>query len=338
MTDARILRHALLVSAVVLLTLQLTAATGNVRIIQTNSTDDKIHLIDPATNKVVAEIKGIPLNHGVAVAPDGKQLYFSSEGNMTLEVVDTKTLQVTKQIPLTGRPNNIAISPDGRRIYVGIAALPGDVDVIDTASLAKVKSIPTQGSLHNVYVSPDGKYVVAGSIGGKKFTVIDAKTEEAIWTLGFEDGVRCMTFSRDSKELFVQVSNFHGFAIVDFEQRKEIRRVTLPDVPPDQRNTGPLNAAPAHGIGASPDGKMLWVCSRLNSHVYGYSLPDLKLIADVPAGKDPDWLTFTPDSKMVYVANAGANFVSAIDVASKKEVARIPVGKEPKRNIAAVLP
>ena len=83
---------------------------------------------------------------------------------------------------------------------------------------------------------------------------------------------------------------------------------------------------------------MLWVCSRLNGHVYAYSMPDLKLVGDVTAGKDPDWVTFTPDSKTVYVANAGSNFVLAIDTASRKEIARIPVGKEPKRNITAVLP
>jgi len=77
---------------------------------------------------------------------------------------------------------------------------------------------------------------------------------------------------------------------------------------------------------------------RLNGRVYGYSLPDLKLVGDVKVGKDPDWLTFTPDSRTVYIANAGSDFVSAIDIASKQEVARIAVGKGPKRNITAVLP
>jgi YVTN family beta-propeller protein len=138
--------------------------------------------------------------------------------------------------------------------------------------------------------------------------------------------------------MFVQVSNFHGIVVVDFDQHKEISRIKMPDVPEDQRNKGPLNGAPAHGLGVSPDGKTLWSCSRLNGHVYSYSLPDLKLTGDVAVGKDPDWITFTPDGKTVYVANAGSDFVSAIDSSTKKEVARISVGKEPKRNITAVLP
>jgi YVTN family beta-propeller protein len=75
----------------------------------------------------------------------------------------------------------------------------------------------------------------------------------------------------------------------------------------------------------------------MNGRIYGYSLPDLKLIGGVRVGDHPDWLTFTPDSKFVYVANAGSNSVSAVDIATLKEVARIPVGQVPKRNITAVL-
>src|SRR5262245_54238299 len=93
------------------LVLTLTAAvSAQVRVVQTNSQGDNIHLIDPATHAIVGEIKGIPINHGAAAAPDGSRLYFSSEGEQTLHVVDTKTLQTLKKIPLTGRPNNISIS------------------------------------------------------------------------------------------------------------------------------------------------------------------------------------------------------------------------------------
>src|SRR5687767_16005421 len=154
-----------------------TAASAQVRVLQTNSQGDNIHLIDPATNQIVGEVKGVPINHGAAAAPDGSRLYFSSEAEQTLHVVDGKTLQTIKKIPLTARPNNISISRDGRRVYVGIVSAPGDVDVIDTASMEKVKSIPTKGGIHNVYVTPDGRYVVAGSIAGRVMTVIDQKTE-----------------------------------------------------------------------------------------------------------------------------------------------------------------
>ena len=63
---------------------------------------------------MVAEVAGVPINHGAAASPDGRQLYFSSEAEQTLHVVDGKTLQTTKKIPLSGRPNNISINRTAR--------------------------------------------------------------------------------------------------------------------------------------------------------------------------------------------------------------------------------
>jgi YVTN family beta-propeller protein len=334
-------RRLLLLSTVILVPSMATTA-GRVLIVQTNAAGDNIHLIDASTNKVVGEITGIEVNHGAAAAPDGGRFYFSNEAEHTLDVVDGKTLAITKRIPLSGRPNNIAIGRDGRRVYVAIAQAPGAVDVIDTVSLGRVKSIPVNGAVHNTYVTPDGKFVVAGSIAGRNLTVVDAATDAPVWSLTFDSGVRPIAFERDgagaTTRLFVELSDFHGFAVVDFNSHKEVSRVTLPDIPADQRHTEGLQGSPAHGIGVAPDGKTLWVNSKMNSHVYAYSLPDLTLLGGVHVGDHPDWLTFTPDSARVYVANAGSNSVSAVDIATRKEIARIPVGQVPKRNITAVVP
>ena len=98
-----------------------------------------------------------------------------------------------------------------------------------------------------------------------------------------------------------------------------------------------MQGSPSHGIGISPDRKVLWATSKWYGYVFEYSMPDLKLLASVPVGNDPDWLTFTPDSKSMYVACAGSNDVSVVDVKSMRAVAKIPVGQVPKRNITASL-
>ena len=318
----------------------LQAAT--VRIVQTNAAGDSVMLIDPATNKVVGEIKDIEVNHGAAVAPDGKWFYITDEPEQTVDVVDGKTLKITKKIPLTHHPNNIAISKDGKRLYVAIVGGPGAVDVIDTTTQTRVKSIRTEGGIHNTFVTPDGKFAVAGSIVGKRISVIDVKTDEIVWTLPMDAGVRPICFETNAdgstKRMFVQLSDYHGFVTVDWASRQVVDRIKLPDVPPAERHTEGLQGSPAHGIGITPDGKTLWVNSKVNSHVYAYSMPDLKLLGGVKVGDHPDWLTFTPDSTRVYVANAGSNSVSVVDVATRKELTRVPVGQVPKRNITAILP
>jgi YVTN family beta-propeller protein len=310
-------------------------------IVQTNSAGDNIHLIDPSTNKVAAVINGIEVNHGAAGAPDGSRFYFTNEAQHTVDVVDAKTLKVTKQIALSNRPNNLSVGKDGKKLFVAIVGGQGAVDVIDTDSGTRVKTIPTAGGVHNTFVTPDGKLAVAGSIVGRKLTVIDAFTDAILWSMSFDEGVRPIAFETNpdgsTKRMFVQITNYHGFYIVDFTSRKEVGRVQLPALPPDQRHLDMLQGSPAHGIGVPPNGKTLWVCSKMNSYIYGYSLPDLKLLGGVHVGDHPDWLTFSPDSKTVYVANAGSNSVSAVDIESRKEVARIPVGQVPKRNITALM-
>ena len=320
----------------------LSAAAGaaSVRIIQTNSAGTTVHLIDPATNSVVGVIKGIEVNHGATA--DGSRFFISNEADKTLDVVDAKTLKIVKKIELTAHPNNVSISKDGKRVYVAIAAAPGAVDVIDTTTLTRVKSIRTEGGIHNTYVTPDGKFVVAGSIPGRKINVIDQKTEEIVWTLPTEEGVRPMAFETNAdgstRRMFVELSNFNGFVTVDFATHKVVDKIAVPEAPAGEKVTEGLQGSPAHGLAITPDGRELAVLSKMNTRVYFYSLPDLKLAGNVKVGHHPDWLTFTPDGKRLYVANAGSNSVSVVDVTARKELMQIPVGQVPKRNITAVLP
>jgi len=341
MTHSKTLRRLGIVAAVVVLTVPLLSAATQVRIIQTNSAGDRVSLIDPATNKVVGEIRDIEANHGAVASPDGTRIYISNEAMSTLDVADVKTLKVTKRIPLSGHPNNISISRDGRRVYVGIIQAPGGVDVIDTESFQMVKTIPTKGSIHNTYVTPDGKYVVAGSIQGKTINVIDAKTEEPAWTLELDLGIRPMAFSANpdgsTKWIFAQLSAFNGFAVVDFATHKEIRRIKNPDLPQGKSEI-PEGADPSHGMAVTPDQKVLVVCSRLNNALYTYSLPELTVSGTLfLGGMGAAWVTLTPDGKTAYVANAVTNNVSAVDIKSMKEVALIPVGFVPKRNSTGLL-
>lgn len=335
--------------AVALALLSLQGVAQNVRIVQTNSRADTVHLIDPATHSIVAEIKGIPVNHGAAAAPDGSRLYISSEAKFTLDVVDTSSLAVIAEISLAGRPNNIAIGKDGRYVYVGIMQDPGGVDVIDTAMLENVRHIDTGARVHNAYVTPDGRHLVLSMFTGpNNLAVYRTDTEELEFAMYPPrddtdlEGIRPIAFDTNpdgsTRNMYVQISDLHGFAVVDFATRTQTQVVELPEIPETERDPGPYTRAPAHGIGVAPDGKTLWVCSRMNGRVYAYSLPDLQLLGGVEVGSHPDWVTFTPDSRHAYVANGHSNDVSVVDIAALKEVARLPVGEAPKRNITAVLP
>jgi YVTN family beta-propeller protein len=329
-----------------------SSARSTARLYVTNSASDTIDVIDPAKNEIVQVIRGIELPHGIAFSPDGTRVYISNEAESVLDLVDRTSGAILQKVPLSGRPNNLAITKDGGRVLVGIRSEPGVVDVIDTKALKRTKSIPVDGGVHNVYVTPDGQYAVSGSIENKAATVIDLNTEQAVWKIKFDRGVRPMAFETRSdgstSRIFVQLSALNGFAVVDFAKRAEVARITLPDQPGGFGSAEGRTGTPSHGIGVAPDGSSLWVNSTFANAVFKYSLPDLKLIGHanlpevhpsgrVPSGAVPEWITFTPDSKLVYVSDSAARLVSVIDSKTLKQVAAIAVGEVPKRMNTLVL-
>ncbi|OFW27676.1 MAG: hypothetical protein A3H97_23020 [Acidobacteria bacterium RIFCSPLOWO2_02_FULL_65_29] len=331
---------AALATLVLTLPLTMSAASG-VRIIQTNSAGDSVHIIDAATNKVVAEIPGIERAHGAQASPDGNWMWISNEADNTVDVISTKTMTVTKKIPLSGHPNNLAITPDGRKLYVAIAQAPGALDVIDTAKQTKVRTISVHGGVHNTYVTPDGKYAVAGMVGARNITVVDTKTDMPVWTHYFDLGIRPMAFDANpdgsTRRAYAQLSEFNGFAVVDFATRKEVARITYPEVPADKRTEG-HGGNTSHGIAVTPDNRTLVANSSINSIVYVYSLPDLKLLGQAAVGHSPNWITLTPDGKFAYISLAGANSVAVLDIKAVKVVTEIKTGGQvPKRNATMVV-
>jgi YVTN family beta-propeller protein len=365
MTNKQVSRASLAVLAGIALSTvsfsTLSAQSAKLRIIQTNSAGDNIHIIDPATNKVMGEIKGIEAPHGVAVAPDGSKIYVSEEATDTVTVFDGKTLQVIKRIPLSGNPNLIDITPDGKFIYVAIAqswtdlsefpqikaAPSGGVDVIDTTTLQNVKTIALKGGVHDLNVTPDGKYVLAGASRGAKpaanaMYVIDTKTNELARSIPVSPSPSPMAVTKkpdgSTDKVYAQLGGFNGFVVVDFATGATTNRIKLPDIASEKQTPAGPPAA-SHGIAVTSDQKTLLVNSRLNSALYAYALPDLTFLGGVTlGGKGAGWLTISPDDKTAYVANEHTNNVSVVDIKSLKETAVVPVGFAPARNATWMLP
>jgi YVTN family beta-propeller protein len=343
----------LMVGSLVLGLTPLLTHADTSRVYVTNSAGDSIHVIDPQANKVVQVIGGVEAAHGIAFSPDGSRVYVSNESTSSLDVFDAASGKLIKKVGLSDHPNNIAVTLDGSRIVVGIARDPGALDIIDAKTLTRRKSVPVNGRLHNVYVTGDGKYAVTGSIYSKTITVIDLATEAPVWELALDRGIRPMAIEAGpggvARRLFVQLSDFNGFAVVDLAQRKEVARIELPPARAEFEMDAGRATAPSHGIGVAPDGKTLWVTSIPNNAVYAYSLDDLHLRGEVAlpalklAGRPPisaaaNWVTFTPDGKTLYVSNSALRSVSAIDTTTMRVVAEIPVGEVPKRINTLAIP
>ncbi len=320
-----------------------------VRILQSNNAGNVHAVIDPALNEVVGYIEGCPRAHNIFAHPDGLYYYCANETEATLDVFDTVTLQLVEQLELTARPNKAAYNKYNRKIYIGIATRPF-VDVFDLDTHEKITSIPVATGIHNVYVSPDGKWVVAGLNGRDEgsIQVIDASTDQVVREISLPDAggvlhrVRPMMFlaaeDGSTDKILAQGAAVNGFWVIDWETGETEQIIYPPRLPPWKQSAEANQGAPMHGLEVLPDRSAVWASSRLDSRIYGWSLPDFEYIGAVEVGPAANWMTPTPDSRFMYVAVSGADYTVAVDLQRLEIVGRMTVGAGPKRVDTAVLP
>ncbi len=326
----------------------LPASAETARVYVTNSAGDSVHVIDPATNKVVQVIKGIEAAHGVGFSPDGKRVYVSNEAESTLDVVDQKSGKIVKHVPLSGRPNNIAVTPDGKRVVVAITE-PGTLDIIDTAAL-KLAQDHSDDRPPAQHLCHAGRQVCGVGLGAQE---IPERGRSANRENGLGNRVRRRRAADGDREGGRRLDQPHIRATLEparfrggrFRRAQGSRAESSSPISPTATARSRAASAPACRPTASASRRTasrLWANSHVANGVFAYSLPDLKplgfaalpdlkLAGREPIGAIPDWVTFAPDSKTIYVGNSTFNSVSAIDMKTMKVVAQIPVGQVPKR-------
>ena len=343
-----------------------------VRILQSNNAGTTQHVIDPAVNEVVGIIRGCPNPHNLTSHPEGLYYYCANELDQTVDVFDTKTLKLVEQIKLSARPNKVAVNKKHRKIYAGIARrsatpgpgvevdqnaqLPALVDVIDIDTHTLVKSIQVHDPVHNVFMTPDEKFVVAGLRGPvgpglPTLQVIDPNTDAVIWGMeltGYEQygrthhEVRPMAFLADddgsTKRMFAQATGINAVWVIDWDSREVVDMLWPPKLPLWEKNADGIQSGDMHGLEVLPDRSAVWASSRLDSRIYGWTLPDLDYIGSVKVGPSANWMTSTPDSRYMYVAVSGSDHTLAVDLQSLEIVAKIKTGARPARVSTVILP
>jgi YVTN family beta-propeller protein len=343
-----------------------------VRILQSNNAGNVHHIIDPTINRVVGVLKGCPHAHNLTTHPDGLYYYCANEQDKTVDVFDTKSLQLVTQIPLSERPNKIAVNKKHRKIYAGIVTttkkpagpgfqMPANgaaavVDVIDIATHKVVKSVRVHHPVHNVFVTPDESQVIAGlrgevEPGEPTIEVIDPKTDAVIWGMELtghkqygrtHHEVRPMAFEAgpdgSTKRAFAQATGINAVWVIDWPARKVVDLLWPPKLPLWKQNADGIQTGDMHGLEVLPDRSAVWASSRLDSRIYGWTLPDLKYIGAVEVGPSANWMTSTPDSKYMYVAISGVDHTIAVDLKTLTIVAKIKTGARPARISTAILP
>ena len=149
--------------------------------------------------------------------------------------------------------------------------------------------------VHNVFMTPDENFAVAGlrgqvGPGMPTIQVIDPVTDTVVWGMeltGYEQygrthhNVRPMAFEANddgsTKRMFAQATGINAVWVIDWEKREVVDMIWPPELPLWEKNADGIQTGDMHGLEVLPDRSAVWASSRLDSRIYGWTLPDLEL-------------------------------------------------------------
>jgi YVTN family beta-propeller protein len=289
-----------------------------------------ITLIKIPSHEVIGRIEVGKYPDDVVASPDGKTVYINRINGAGLErapnlgdsgeviAISPITDQILWRVPVDGAPHHMTVTRDSRFIFVPLFNSLW-VAVIDTEKHAVVDKIAVGYGSHGTRLSPDGRRLYVGSVMNDHISIIDVETRKLIKQIPFDDGVRPFDINRDEKWMYVQRSRLHGFDVVDLTAGKVVKIVKLPVLPEGTKMPVFFPHTVNHGLALTHDDKLLFVAGSIADYVCVYAVPDLKLLATIPVGKDPNWIIFNSDGKFAYVSNRGSNDLSIISVSNFKE-------------------
>ncbi|MFV1987582.1 MAG: YncE family protein [Gemmatimonadota bacterium] len=269
-------------------------ATGTV-VVVSGSTAEAL-LFDPFSRRLLGRFPTGPDPRGVAISPDGRYAYVTSDGII---------------------PGGVGASSGGNgEIDAGLGL--GGVTVLDIAQrrVHAVFALDDYRDLDAIRVGADGERLWMTSDEGG-IVEMDAHTGEVkmLWKTGGADP-STLTLSRDNRRIFVSNTGSDHVTMID--------RMT---VVPTTATTGRR----PEGLALSSNGRELWVANSGDHTISVFSARTLKEKAVFASGgTGPTRLQFHPAGHEVWVSHRGSREVTILDVASAAVLARLPIAGEPR--------
>ncbi|MBR0755418.1 hypothetical protein JQ604_24835 [Bradyrhizobium jicamae] len=228
-----------------------------------------VSVIDTTTNMVVDTISvsgptGLP--HGLAITPDGRQLYVCAEtgegtgqGAVTIIDIGTRAIVATAAMSPCDIQSSVAITPDGGRALVTDIIGSGPA-VIDTATHDLTFPLQTSFGCGRLAITPNGLLAYLVGDGTDSGDVIDLAANKSV---GIID-----VFGANSTDVAVTPDGRHVY-VSQRPGKSAGGRLLVFDTATQKRVDPPIKVPEsADGLAFTPDGQRLYVSDKRTRSVH----------------------------------------------------------------------
>jgi YVTN family beta-propeller protein len=259
----------------------------------------------------------IPLGnvHGridhMAVDLKRQRLFVAELGNDTVGVVDLANRKLLQTIAGLKEPQGVGYEPSTDTLYVANAG-DGSVRLFEGNEYKPKGQIELGSDADNVRIDAAANRIFVG-YGSGALAVIDPASRSKVGDVAVKAHPEGFQIDHDTGQIFINVPDAHGIAVVDRASQKQTGKWPIPD----------------HGanfpMALDPVRRQVLVIFRAPAELGVFSMTAGKLIATAETCGDADDLFIDTKRDRVYVScGAGSVDVFEAKVATYRRIARIP--------------
>ncbi len=246
----------------------------------------------------------------MAVDLKRQRLFVAELGNDSVGIVDLQSRQVIARIPGLKEPQGVGYEPTTDTLYVANAG-DGSVRLFDGDRYKATGRIELGSDADNIRVDAAAKRVFIG-YGSGGLAMIDPSTRSKVGDIPLKGHPESFQIDPDTSQIFVNVPDSHGVAVVDRVSQKQIGKWPL------------TNAGANFPMAIDPVRHRILVIFRTPAQFGAFSMTDGKPIATTETCGDSDDLFIDAKRSRVYVS-CGAGFLDVLEAkeATYRRIARI---------------
>ncbi len=148
----------------------------------TNTVSGTVSVIDRSTGEVKVLPTG-PGTEGIAISPDGKEVWAASRIDAKISIISTATDAIVTAFPSGGKgPKRMDFTPDGTQVWVTNSA-SNQTTVFDAHARELLATLVMSKAPSGVYFSGDGRRAYVTNANANELTFVDVASRQILSTI-----------------------------------------------------------------------------------------------------------------------------------------------------------